>query len=262
MEIICPSGLRGVVRGMKVKELGDMSDAKLLRSGKIVDKLVATCWTKTISSGPYTTLTDTLPWETMLQGDRAWAFLSIRIATFGNEFAFEHTCSNSMCNTKYEIVVELDKLKQKALPKTSFDHVNTGLDLETTVDGRKVKYRLLRCNTDQQLANLIKNFDLSVPIAQIVTRISSVEGIESSDIESIINWVSELPMADGMDLRETMENADCGVEMEIEAACANRQCGNVEKFDLPLGAGFFQRRKIKPILKNLEKDGPIQSLKS
>ncbi len=255
MEILCPSGLRGVIRGMKVKELGDMSDVKLLRSGKIVDKLVSTCWTKTISSGPYTSLSDTLPWETMLQGDRAWAFLCVRIATFGNEFAFEHTCTNTMCNAKYEIVVELDKLKQKALPKTSFAHVNTGVDLEATIDGKKVKYHLLRCNSDQYLNNLIKNFDLSLPVAQIVTRISSIEGIESSDIESVIHWVNELPMADGMELREIMENADCGVEMEIESACVNKQCSNVERFDLPLGAGFFQKRKTKPVSKHLEKVG-------
>ncbi len=258
MEILCPSGLRGIIRGMKVRELGDMSDAKLLRSGKIVDRLVTNCWEKTVNPGPYAILSDTLPWDTMLQGDRAWAFLCVRMATFGNEFAFEHTCGNVMCNTKYELVVELDKLKLKQLPRTSYNHINTGEELITTVCGKKVSYKLLRCNSDQQLTNLVKNFQLSVPVAQIVTRINRVEGIEISDVESIIDWVSDLPMADGMDLRKIMEDADCGVEMEIEANCINAACGNVEKFDLPLGSGFFEKRKIKPISKKVEKTGSIQ----
>ena len=38
---------------MKVKELGDMADAKLIRSGKIVDKIVTNCWQKTTGVGPY-----------------------------------------------------------------------------------------------------------------------------------------------------------------------------------------------------------------
>jgi hypothetical protein len=250
MEITCPSGLRGLIRGMKVKELGEMSDAKLLRTGKIVDRLVDACWEKTTNTGPYAVVTDKLPWDKMLQGDRAWAFLCVRMATFGNEFGFEHTCGNVMCNSKYEIVVKLDELKQKPLPKTSFNHVHDDQPLETVVNGKRVQYRLLRCNSDQQLNNLIKSFSLSIPIAQIVTRITSVEGIESSDTEALIDWVSELPMADGIELRETMESADCGVEMEIEATCINPACGNVEKFDLPLGSGFFQKRKTKSTSKN------------
>lgn len=245
MEISCPSGLRGIIRGMKVKELGDMSDSKLLRSGKIIDKLVATCWEKTTSPGPYVHTTNALPWESMLQGDRAWAFLALRIATFGNEYAFTHVCSNDMCKHKHELVVQLDTLKQKPLPQTSVGHIRDNTPLIAEVADKKVAYRLLRCNDDMRLKFLTEEKHLSFPVAQIVTRIVAVQGIPDSDLEGVIEWIEGLPLAAGLALRETMESADCGVEMEVIANCPNPRCGNTESFDLPLGSGFFQIQKTK-----------------
>ena len=244
MEITCPSGLKGSIRGMKVKELGDMSDAKLIRSGKIVDKIVSNCWEKTLSAGPYPHK-DPLPWADLLQGDRAWAFLCIRSATFGNDFAFEHTCGNEMCKYKYEASVKLDSLTLKELPKTSYSHVTNATPLETIVAGKKVKFRLLKCSDDQRLTTLTQQMQLSFPVAQLICRIVEVEGILESDVDDLVKWVEDLPLADGLDLRQTMEDADCGVEMEIVLTCPNKSCGNTEKLDLPLGSGFFQTRKTK-----------------
>jgi hypothetical protein len=258
MEITCPSGLRGSVRGMRVKELGDMSDSKLLRSGKIIDRLVSTCWEKTLSPGPYTYTTDALPWESMLQGDRAWAFLALRMATFGSEYAFEHICTNEMCKFKYDCVVQLDTLKQKSLPKTSYAHVHDNAQLVTKVAGKTVSFRLLRCSDDQRLRYLTEQQKLSFPVAQIVTRIVEVEGIEGSDLESIAGWIEGLGMAEGLTLRETMEEADCGVEMEITTVCPNPRCGNTESFDLPLGSGFFQTKRTKKDSKSSETNGLTQ----
>lgn len=245
MEIVCPSGLRGIIRGMKVKELGAMSDSKLLRSGKIIDNLVATCWEKTISPGPYTYTTDHLPWESMLQGDRAWAFLALRVATFGNEYSFTHVCSNDMCKFKYDVVVQLDTLKQKPLPKTSYSHVHDNAQLVTEVAGKQLAFRLLRCSDDQRLKHLTEDRKLAFPVAQIVTRIVAIQDIPDSDIEGIVEWIEALPLADGLALREIMETADCGVEMEVTANCPNPRCGNTESFDLPLGSAFFQVQKTK-----------------
>lgn len=245
MEIECPSGLSGSVRGMKVRELGDMADPKLLRTGKIVDKIVSNCWVKTGAIGPYSFSGDTLPWEDMLQGDRAWAFLAIRSATFGKNFTFEHICSNNMCKYKYEATVNLEEMEQKKLPASSYGHVKSGAPLETKVLGKTVKYRLLKCSDDQRLTQLTQQSQLSFPVAQIVCRIVEIEGIPNSDLGAMAQWVDDLPLADGLELRETMEDADCGVEMEVVVTCPNKSCANVEKFDLPLGADFFRIRKTK-----------------
>lgn len=244
-EIHCPSGLKGVVRGMKVKELGDMADPKLLRTGKIVDRIVSNCWQKTTAIGPYSHSGDKLPWEDMLQGDRAWAFLAIRSATFGKEFTFEHTCSNNMCKYKYEATVNLEEMGQKILPATSYTHVKTGEPLHTDIAGKKVKFRLLKCSDDQRLTALTQQAQLSFPVAQIVCRIVEIEGIPNSDLDAMARWVEDLALPDGLELREIMENADCGVEMEVVVTCPNKSCGLVEKFDLPLGADFFRIRKTK-----------------
>lgn len=244
-EITCPSGLKGVIRGMKVRELGDMADVKLLRSGKIIDKLVSSCWQKTTAVGPYPFSGDVLPWDTMLQGDRAWAFLQVRAATFGNDFTFEHTCSNTLCKYKFEATVKLDDLAQKILPADSFTHIKTGTPLVVTVAGKKISYRLLKCSDDQRLTQLTQNAGLSFPTAQIVCRIVEIEGIPDSDLDAMARWIEDLDLAPGLELREKMEESDCGVEMEVVVACPNSSCGNVEKFDLPLGADFFRTRKTK-----------------
>lgn len=244
-EISCPSGLCGIIRGMKVKELGDMADPKLLRTGKIIDKIVSNCWQKTTVIGPYAYSGDTLPWEDMLQGDRAWAFLAIRSATFGKEFTFSHVCSNNMCNYKYEATVNLEEMEQKKLPVSSYGHVKTGTPLETIISGKKIKYRLLKCSDDQRLTQLTQQAQLSFPVAQIICRIVEIEGIPNSDLDAMASWVDDLALPDGLELRETMEDSDCGVEMEVVVTCPNKSCGNVEKFDLPLGADFFRTRKTK-----------------
>mgnify|MGYP005850380419 CR=1 FL=1 len=52
--IICPTGLTGRIRGMKVREERILSDRKPAKSGGQVDELLAACWEETVDAGPCT----------------------------------------------------------------------------------------------------------------------------------------------------------------------------------------------------------------
>ena len=51
--IICPTGLTGRIRGMKVREERIIADRKLATAGGQVDELLAACWEETLDAGPY-----------------------------------------------------------------------------------------------------------------------------------------------------------------------------------------------------------------
>ncbi len=91
-EIVCPSGLSGKIRGLKVREERILADRELARSGGQVDRLLAACWEETVDSGPYDFSDKSVEWGRVLQGDRFFALLQIRALTYGPEYAFSVGC--------------------------------------------------------------------------------------------------------------------------------------------------------------------------
>lgn len=241
MLVECPSGLKGNIRGLKLKEFADLSDAKLLRTGRLFTKLVSSCWLSTVALGPYQGMSDTLPWDNMLQGDLFKVFMSIRCATFGNEYAFERTCKQTLCGSRFEYVIDLDKMPVKKLPESSLHKVRTGGAFTTTVAGRKVTYKLLTSSDTQTQQRLMNDSNVSMAVAAIMTRIVEVEGIEQHDPEALQAWLEDLEMNEGIELRETMEAADCGLDTGVLVVCP--KCGDEDACELPLGPSFFRKHK-------------------
>src|SRR5690349_697921 len=94
--IVCPSGLMGTVRGLKVKEERILADRRLAQGGEQMDALLSACWEETIDPGPYTF--ESAPrWADVLQGDRFCTLLRIRALTYGDDYAFRVTCANDAC---------------------------------------------------------------------------------------------------------------------------------------------------------------------
>lgn len=240
MLVECPSGLRGTIRGLKLKEFADLSDSKLIRTGRLFTKLATSCWLTTTAAGPYAFGGDVLPWDNMLQGDLFKAFLSIRCATFGDEYAFERTCKQPMCANRFEMVVNLNELPIKKLPDSSVINVRNNLPFETVVASRKVKYHLL-LSSDTQAIQKLTDSGISMAVAQIMARIIEVDGIERFDSDALHAWLEDLDMGDGVELRETMEASDCGIDTGVIIVCP--KCGDEDAVDLPLGSTFFRKRK-------------------
>jgi len=78
--ITCPSGLSGRIRGLKVREERILADRKLAKAGAQLDELLMSCWLETLDPGPYE---EPLDWSKVLQGDRFFVLLMIRVLYYG-----------------------------------------------------------------------------------------------------------------------------------------------------------------------------------
>lgn len=94
MSIECPSGLRGVVRGMKTPEFDALADRKGMRTGTSFDRILAGCWVKTEDGGRAYSDSQLGPirWSLMLTADRFYALTRIRAATWGDIYKFRIQC--------------------------------------------------------------------------------------------------------------------------------------------------------------------------
>jgi len=95
--ITCPSGLKGSIRAMLVREERILADRKLAKAGGQVDELLAACWEETLEAGPYDFGDKVIDWGKVLQGDRFFALLKIRALTYGVKYAFSVPCQNDAC---------------------------------------------------------------------------------------------------------------------------------------------------------------------
>ena len=71
--ITCPSGLVGVIRGMRSREERILADRQLMKSGGQMDRLLDACWEETVDAGPYDFAEGAVDWGKVLQGDRFFA---------------------------------------------------------------------------------------------------------------------------------------------------------------------------------------------
>ena len=124
--IECPSGLRGQIRGLKVKELNILADRRLAKSGRQFDQILAGCWLETIEHGPYVPGEQSLDWSKVLQGDRFYAMLKIRAVSLGADYAFAVVCQNAACGHRFEWEVCLDELPSWKRRRLSSESAFTG----------------------------------------------------------------------------------------------------------------------------------------
>jgi hypothetical protein len=68
-EITCPSGLRGIIRKMKVQEARTFANLHKAK-GDPIGKLLRACWEETLDPGPYDFVDNKVDWNKVLLGDR------------------------------------------------------------------------------------------------------------------------------------------------------------------------------------------------
>ena len=69
--IVCPSGLSGIVRAFKTKEANILANEAEMRRNASFDKVLAACWLETTGQGVYQIPeSGKVPWEEVLVADR------------------------------------------------------------------------------------------------------------------------------------------------------------------------------------------------
>jgi hypothetical protein len=243
--ITCPSGLAGRIRGMKAREERILADRKLARSGAQLEQILAACWEETLDPGPYDFGDQIVDWGKVLQGDRFFAMLQVRVLSYGAEYAFSVPCENRGCRARIEWELDLRELPVKPLSDESRAAFLAGNRFETVLPGvgRKVFFRLLTGADERRLASLRRTAGERPITTPLGFRIDSIDGVESREKQ---RFIEDLGMGDVTFLLGEFDRMDCGVETEIEVECP--ECFGITRIELPFEKGFFlpERRRSDP----------------
>jgi hypothetical protein len=229
-----------VVRGLKVREERILADRKLAKSNTQIDELLRACWIETHDPGPYQLTEQGLDWSRVLQGDRFYALLQIRIATYGPEYAFSVACREEHCRAPIEWELDLRELEVRWLSELSRSLFVGGNRFETVLPDahRRVEFRLMTGEDERKLPVLRRNADGAPMSAVLAHRCNEIEGVSAHEKR---HYIEELSMADADALVEAMNAADCGVVTKVEIECP--ECFARQEIELPFNRGFFARKK-------------------
>ena len=232
--VVCPSGLSGRMRGMKVREERILADRRKVRDGGGLDALLAACWETTEDDGPYNFAGAPPDWGKVLQGDRFYALLMLRALTYGAEYAFSVCCRS--CRSRFEWELDLRDLPVKHLPAASREAFAAGNRIVTELPGcgRKVTWSLPTGADEALAAKVGETVGDRVLSAMLAMRVKDVEGLAAKDRRA---FLEDLSMGDAAFLMSAFEDADCGVDTRVEVECP--RCLEVQDVDLPFGPGFL-----------------------
>ena len=79
---------------MKAREERILADRKLARCGAQLEQILAACWEETLDAGPYDFGEQPIDWGEVLQGDRFFTLLRVRVLSYVPDYAFSVPCEN------------------------------------------------------------------------------------------------------------------------------------------------------------------------
>ena len=256
-EIVCPSGLTLRIRHLRVRLQRLLTDKQLQRRGEQFTKLLAECTEEVLDAGPYE-LSDTgaLDWAEVLEGDRLFALIQIRVATHGPSYAFDLTCPTPSCDP-IEWELDLNDLPVQPLAEDSRAKFIAGNRFETHLPHaqRAAWFKLLTGGDERVRLRLARQLgDLGAAIRSRVVEVDDVEPNRLND------FVDDLSFADADHLLDVFDRVDCGVETTIDVQCP--ECFAKVEVELPFDRGFFlpgeqrkARRKSRSSTRSRSKGG-------
>lgn len=235
MEITCPSGLRGRIRKLKVKEQGQLlarvgGGKGRRRNDDRMDGLLDACWEETLDPGPYRFPSGRPVWQDVITGDRYYVFLKIREATFGAEYEFRVQCSR--CRSSFYWKLNLGDLEVKELPEEGRGHLVTGEPFEVELPGGDVvKFHIPRGKHE----GAGQSHGLDRLSGSVLARLDSIG--DATDRKQMAEVLGELGLDELDLLLEEMEKVDGGVETSFEVLCP--ECEWESTIVLPFDRTFF-----------------------
>lgn len=280
IEIECPSGLTGKIRGLTGKDGRYLTDPTLNRSGALPDHILANVWEETTNPGFYKLGENgKLSWGQVLVGDRMFALIQSRIAGRGDSmYQFKAQCSEDSCRKQFDWEIDLDDLPVQRLSQTVREQFAAGLfDLKCIVPGtedrkllttnghglvlakpkreivlgtgKTVTFRLQTGDDEAALRKLQEKSkkkkrdgsdEENAMIDMILTRTKAIDGVSS---DGLVEYLESLSLDSIAQLLDRYDEQDCGVDATIEIECP--ECRALRDINLPFGADFFFKRTKK-----------------
>jgi hypothetical protein len=241
VQVHAPSGLKGTVRGLRGEELNLFANQQEAKRRAIGNQILNACWVSTEDMGPAYETADSVDFDKILVCDRFYAMLQIRIATHGPEFIFPSQCVAPACRQRFEWMLDLEKnLDVYDLPPASVEEFRTANRFETQLEDETVYYRLLVGSNEEEAQKAAKMAPSAVATTALTQRVVGVkrpDGVMLSDGNDIAAWAKRLSVSSTLALIDTMDQADGGVETEIEIQCPH--CAGIMDVDIPFDSGAF-----------------------
>jgi hypothetical protein len=236
IEVVCPSGLTGRMRGMKVKDEQLFLDPKLKKAGLALSHLLDACWVETLDSGPYK---EPLNWISQISSaDRTYALIQLRIASYGEDFDFQVTCES--CNHTFGWGINLNDLDTIPTSEAGRKCLTSGQPIEHTLScGEIVKTKLSTGADESYIQNLGPKDRTRFLTLHLARRI--VEINKKTLWHDIISEVEELPSRYAGELWNSIDEHEGGVDTSFMVECP--KCDREQKVQLPFTAAFFSNRK-------------------
>lgn len=244
IEVRCPSGLVGRIRGLRGSELDLFANKDAVRSRKIGGQVLSTCWVETLDHGPlYGDMGDKLDWDRILVCDRFYTFFKIREATIrnGHLYQVKFKCGAPSCGKYFNHDVNLNELDVYDLPDESIAALRDGCNefpirLGGVVAVQKLLYGADEIKIDKNRNMTPKQLATTSMQARLV-RVERGEGEEPWTGAELRSWIRDLEYEDWFDLAAALDENDGGINTEVEAHCPH--CGNEMSVDFPLGSDFL-----------------------
>lgn len=241
-EVTCPSGMSGVIRGLKGKEAKHLSDRQAVRSGMFMDQILASCWEQTTDPGPYEMGEQGLPdWSKVLVGDRTYVFVQIRAETFGSDYDFPVQCDK--CRETFDWTVDLLKLPIKALSPEDSSAFSQGNRIEGEIpwEGGQRKFWFKLNTGDDEVRMAKQRRQQKIALSNLVLyRVQAIDGVEDHQRRK---FFEEAPFKAMMDVLHAMDEHDCGIDTSFEVECP--ECLAQTEVELPFGRNFFFPKEAK-----------------
>lgn len=237
-DVTCPSGLRGSLRGMKVKDEQLFTDRKLVKAGRVISSILDACWLETKDPGPYMLPAGKPDWDAVLSSDRTHLLVQLRIASYGAKYDFRVTCGS--CRHHFVWTVDLSQLDVKEVSDAGRQHVKTKEPLVITLpDGRQARCRLLTGKDEEFFSTLSAKDESKVLSYHLARRIVEIDG--QTHWREIFQIVEELEASTADHLWNVTDELEGGVDTMFDIECPS--CFRVQQVALPFEASFFSSRK-------------------
>ena len=239
LEISCPSGLRGTLRGMKMKDEKVLVDKKLVRSARSLTALLESCWLETLDPGPYA-VEGKFDWDKALTADRTYALIQLRIASYGADYEFDVTCQNDSCGRKYGWGLDLNDMDVAQVSAEAKQYVQTQKPVALTLaTGTVVQCRPLTGEDERFLATKGADDQSMVLAHHLARRIVEIRG--KKKWRDVVSEIEDLEVREADELWDLTDEYEGGVETMIDTVCPS--CDNEQRVLLPFEASFFSSRK-------------------
>jgi len=228
-ELLPRSGKSVTFKEMTGYEEDLLTDRKMMKSGKAIEKFLSGCIVE-LDGNSDVTENDVL---SLFTTDRVFLMIKIRQLSYGDIIEqAEVTCPNENCGEKNYLTINLSELPETIADDTDGDKLYT-IDIEE--EGIKLTFRDLVGKDEQKLFKVQPSEAMSVGTA--IRLVEVIDNGETVHPNGVIKWYKGLPARLRNLIRSEMEKVQVGIDSAITVKCDN--CGQEWKIQVETLRSFF-----------------------